>query len=381
MKTALLQLCKGDLQLYCPNGIAPDPMTTQLVLGFGAKLQLQDPAVYPQIRERYPNAEIVFCSTAGEIFDKAVQDNTVCFTAISFDTTTIRTHMVHTSGFDCSYDAGISLMQGIEFDGLCYILVLSDGSLVNGSELVRGINETVQKRVPVTGGLAGDADRFVSTLVGLNGQPQEGNIVAVAFYGNDLEVGHGSMGGWEMFGPEREVTKAVGNQLFEIDHQNALDLYKRYLGKYADGLPSSALLFPLSVKLVGSEKPVVRTILSIDVLNQSMIFAGDVPEGAQVRFMKANFDRIIDAASGAASQAFDYKLKKQPDLALLISCVGRKLILDSRIEEEVEAVADFLGNQTMLTGFYSYGEISPLNPTPQCELHNQTMTVTTFTER
>ena len=183
-----------------------------------------------------------------------------------------------------------------------------------------------------------------------------------------------------MFGPERIVTKSASNELFEINNENSLAVYKKYLGTYADGLPGSALLFPLSVKLPGTSEPVVRTILSINNETNSMVFAGDVPEGSMVRFMKANFDKLIDAASKAAQQTFVTKLVSNPKLALLISCVGRKIILDSRTEEEVEAVHEIFGENTLVTGFYSYGEISPFLADSKCTLHNQTMTITTFDE-
>jgi hypothetical protein len=220
----------------------------------------------------------------------------------------------------------------------------------------------------------------MSTLVGLNAEAPSGTIVAVGFYGAYLKVAHGSMGGWEMFGPEREVTRSSANELFEINHENALEVYRKYLGAYADELPGSALLFPLSVKITATSEAVVRTILSINKEVKSMVFAGDVPEGSMVRFMKANFDKLIDAASGAARQTFKTRLVTNPRLAILISCVGRKIILDSRTEEEVEAVHEVFGNNTLCTGFYSYGEISPFSANTKCALHNQTMTITTFDE-
>jgi len=124
----------------------------------------------------------------------------------------------------------------------------------------------------------------------------------------------------------------------------------------------------------------VRTIQSINEEDQSMIFAGDIPEGSKVRFMKANFDRLIDAASLAAKTSLTTLQEMSPKVAILISCVGRKLILGSRIDEEVEAVREILGQGTLITGFYSYGEISPVNESTKCELHNQTMTITCFEE-
>lgn len=282
--------------------------------------------------------------------------------------------------FSDSFEAGRSVFAGLNGDNLSYVLVISDGGLVNGSELVRGIDSVNTARIPVTGGLAGDGANFNYTLVGCNGKPERGNIVAIGFYGKHLKIGHGSLGGWDTFGPEKTVTRSAANHLFEIDGKSALDIYKRYLGKYADELPGSALLFPLSVRVDGAASDVVRTILSINNDDQSMVFAGDVPEGAKVRFMKANFDSLIDAATHAAGATLTQMTERKPRLALLVSCVGRKLILGKRIDEETEAVKTRLGDDTLLTGFYSYGEISPLVPGTKCELHNQTMTITTFDE-
>jgi hypothetical protein len=111
-----------------------------------------------------------------------------------------------------------------------------------------------------------------------------------------------------------------------------------------------------------------------------MTFAGDMPEGATATLMKANFERLIDGATGAATMSRS-SITDNPDLAILISCVGRKLVLKDRVEDEVIAVESVLGKQTAMTGFYSYGEICPQVPTEkQCALHNQTMTITTFKE-
>lgn len=354
----------------------------QLVLGFGGKALLSGGGFYSRLHQEYPAAAIVLCSTAGEIFEKKVMDDSISVTAIEFEKTTIKTAEISIDDYKLnSYDAGLALVKKLELtDDLCYIMVLSDGGKVNGSELINGINDYVKYKVPVTGGLAGDGTSFSSTLVGINAEPGSGKIVAIGFYSTHLKVAHGSMGGWEMFGPERMVTKSFGNELFEINNENSLAVYKKYLGTYADELPGSALLFPLSVKLPGASGPVVRTILSINNENNSMTFAGDVPEGSLVRFMKANFDKLIDAASEAAQQTFITKLVSNPKLALLISCVGRKIILGSRTEEEVEAVHEVFGDNTLVTGFYSYGEISPFFADSKCTLHNQTMTITTFDE-
>jgi hypothetical protein len=252
--------------------------------------------------------------------------------------------------------------------------------MVNGSDLVRGMNESLPSGVTISGGLAGDGPRFEKTLVGLDENIQIGNIAAIGLYGDHLEVSYSSRGGWDSFGPDRKITKSKANVLYELDGKSALSLYKKYLGDLAAQLPGSALLFPLAIRVGEHGQPLVRTILSINEAEQSMTFAGNMPEGAYARLMKANFDRLIDAAAGAAETcliAFD---KTPPQLALLVSCVGRRIVLGQRIDEEIDSVRDEFGKETALAGFYSYGEISPLGPTAGCELYNQTMTITAFRE-
>lgn len=281
---------------------------------------------------------------------------------------------------DNSYDAGVKLCQKLDVTDLKSVLIISDGLKVNGSELVHGLQECLPKTTFITGGLAGDGALFEKTLVGLNESPIEGRIAAVGFYGDDLEMTYGSVGGWDSFGPERLITKSEKNVLFELDGKPALDIYKLYLGEYAKELPGSGLLFPLSIRTNEENGYLVRTILSVNEKDKSLTFAGNMPEGAYARLMKANFDRLIEGASCAAQNSITDKTTA-PDFALLISCVGRKLVLDQRIEEEVEVVRAVYGNETAIAGFYSYGEISPSFNFMKCELHNQTMTITTLTEK
>jgi hypothetical protein len=308
-----------------------------------------------------------------------VLDNSFIAAAIQFENTKIKTASVNLKDFNNTYSAAISLAKKLPVQELTHILVFSDGNLVNGSEVVKGLTSQIDKNVLITGGLAGDGADFKGTLVGLNKQPNEGEIVAIGIYGDNITVTHGSQGGWDIFGLEKRITNSSGNVLIELEDQNALELYKKYLGDEAKNLPSSALLFPLSVTVPGAQNPVVRTILSINEEEKSMTFAGDVPVGSVVRFMKANFDKLTIAAAEAASFTKIDKERK-PDFSLLISCVGRKLILGSNTVGEVKAVGKIFDNKTVMAGFYSYGEISPFNEGGRCQLHNQTMTITSFYE-
>ncbi|MBL7924317.1 MAG: FIST C-terminal domain-containing protein [Bacteroidia bacterium] len=356
-----------------------DPKDYQLVIVFGSRILLSSPGFYQEIRNKYPKAEILMNSTSGEIIDTQVNDDTISLTAIRFDKTKFVTHTLNTCDHPNSESAGSNIAKTFCKDELTHILVIADGQLVNGSDLLEGLKNNLPKGIIITGGLAGDGNRFQKTLVGLNEQPAEGKIVAVGFYGNHLKVSHGSMGGWDPFGPERKITRSSANVLYELDGQPALSVYKKYLGEYSDELPGSALLFPLCIALNDQEEPVIRTILSINEDEQSLTFAGNVPEGRSARLMKANSDRLIEGASDAALSCLGNL--ERPDLAILISCVGRKMVLNQRIEEEVEVVREILGENTAITGFYSYGEISPPKGVSTSELHNQTMTITTLSEK
>jgi hypothetical protein len=352
----------------------------QLVLAFGAREILSNPDRYDELRSFFPESNILTCSTAGEIVGSKVTDNTIVVSALEFQKTTVRISEIKIEKSQNSYECGKALARDLLAEDLAHILVIADGHVVNGGDLISGFNINNERKIPITGGLAGDGSLFEKTLVGNNKTPTEGNIVAIGFYGKNLLVGHGYQGGWDAFGPERVVTKSDRNILYELDHQSALKLYKNYLGALASELPGSALLFPLSIRLPDTNEVVVRTVLSINESNQSMTFAGNLPQGATAQLMKANFDRLIDGSIHAADLSLESFGKSSPEFALLISCVGRKLVLNQRVEEEVEEASRVLGSDTAITGFYSYGEISPIVGMIRCELHNQTMTITTYRE-
>jgi hypothetical protein len=349
-----------------------------LVMAFAAPGFMDDPAPLQALARAYPRSHLIGCSTSGEIAGNAVNDGSISAAVIQFEHSDIATVAEHIHEVADSAKTGESLASALNKPGLKSVFVLSDGLRVNGSELVKGMCSALPQGVIVTGGLAGDGDRFRRTWVLRNGQPACDTVVAVGLYGERLVVTHGSRGGWDSFGPERRITRSSGNILHELDGKPALDLYKDYLGDRASGLPATGLLFPLSIRQNGFDRrQVVRTILGIDERSQSLVFAGDVPKGHLAQLMRANFDRLLHGASLAADEA---RLHAGSDcLAVAISCVGRRLVLGERIEEETESTLDNLAPGTQQIGFYSYGEISPC-ANGRSELHNQTMTLTTFSE-
>jgi len=347
----------------------------QLVLVFGLRAQLSSPGLFGAVRGRFPEANIVFVSTAGSFADTQIEDSSLVCTALRFKRATLR---AASANLTMSDDLGAlcnSLATQLHAPDLRHVLVFSDGGLVNGTTLSESFNASLPSGVTLSGGLAGDGTDFIQTLVGLDCVPTPGGIVAIGLYGPSLRLGFGTAGGWSAFGPLRTVTASVGNVLHTLDDRPALALYKEYLGPEADGLPGAALRFPLHIQLPGQPNGVVRTILSVDETQQTMTFAGDVPLGATARLMRASYEEIIQGAEIAAQQA-----ALDSSLVLCVSCVGRRIVLGQRIEEELECVRTIFGAGPVLTGFYSYGELAPSGQVQDCQLHNQTMTITSFGE-
>lgn len=351
-----------------------------LVLVFANRFLLEDDAVIESVRKEFPYEHLVFGSTAGEILCCSVFDNSISVTAIEFEKSSFVVERQNI--LDYGKDAktlGKTLYNKIPKQNLKHLFVLSEGSFVNGSSLIKGLENDIDLEVSITGGMCGDDARFEKTVASYKENPREGEVILIGFYGDTLEISYASFGGWIPFGPERIITKSEANILYEIDGQPALDLYKKYLGEKASELPQASLLYPLNVTPEGKKEPVVRTILNINNDDQSMILAGDVPMNSRVQLMMASVDGIAAGAQIAAEFAMKNR-KSNPELAILVSCIGRKLVMNQRVEEEVEHVRETIGEKIPMTGFYSYGEMAPFNESTSCELHNQTMTLTLISE-
>lgn len=326
----------------------------------------------------FSNSIIVGCSSAGEIYGEEVYEKTLSVAIMRFEKSNIELINLNLSDFSNSFDVGQNIANQFQKEKLKSIFVLSDGLNLNGSQLTKGLNSLLRDIV-VTGGLAGDDTRFEKTWVLVDNKPQSNYLSAVGFYGDDLHIAYGSEGGWSKFGINRIVTHSVDNVLYRLDDKPALEIYKSYLGESSNDLPSSGLFYPLMIKEEGNTQTKVRTVLAVNEDEQSITFAGDIPKGSEVSFMRASFSELV---VGASKSADDLNLKdyhNEDAINLAISCVGRKLVLGQRVEDELEAVVEKLSQNIKHIGYYSYGEISPLSD-GKCDLHNQTMTLTLIWE-
>jgi hypothetical protein len=355
----------------------------QLILTFGS-VDAPDAHWFAQIAALWPQAQHVYCSGGGQIVDGTVDDDRAVVTVVQFDRATVHAVVRDEANLHNSASLGDEIGQALAgTPDLNHVLVFAEGLVLNAAAFIAALNSALPTTVKVSGGLASNGIALTRNAVGLNGPPSAGRIVAIGLAGESLVIGTGSVGGWDFFGPERVVTRSETAVVYELDGENALSVYKRYLGEFASELPGIALLFPLAVWTHADGPVAVRTILAIDEDTGALRFAGDIPEGSTVRLMRTTTDKLIDGAASAARLAANLADAVAPSLTLCISCIGRRAVMRSRVEEELDEVVLASGHAPVI-GFYSNGEIAP--PTDgrtfaQAVLHNQTMTVTTIGER
>ncbi len=379
----IAQIILRDLALDMDQLDTLRDISPQLILVFGSPEHFSNPSLTASLSTAFPHAQRVGCTTAGEIAPNGVVNHSTVITAIHFERAKFVVAQAPLESMEKSFDAGATLARNLSSEHLRAVLVLGQGVNINGSAMILGMADILGQDMPITGGLAGDDGAFVQTYTLFNEAVSTAHIVGIGFLGEEVLFSHGSFGGWKPFGPTRKVTRCVGNILYELDGKPALDVYKTYLGDYAKELPASGLLFPFEMLSDARESlGQIRTILGVNDEDGSLVLAGEINPDGYLRLMHAHTNDLVGGAETAAHATLDgISACHGQALGLLVSCVGRKLVMGGRVDEEVEAVQEILGSNTVLCGFYSNGEICPGYQLRECSLHNQTMTITYLAEK
>ncbi|MGQ9920319.1 MAG: FIST signal transduction protein [Desulfobacca sp.] len=335
------------------------------------------PAFLQGVTEALGTQQLIGCTTDGEISCQGFTTNTAVLGGIVTDQITFS--LAGAMGLEGRAEqAGVELAQSLPPETR-YLQLFSDGLKGNGCAILRGIMRVLGTDLPITGGTAGDYGRFHRTWQFLGNRLLTDAAVAIGFAG-DFGVGTGVRSGWSPIGLAKKVTRSAGNILYELGGQPALEVYERFLGKHAAKLPAVGVEYPLGLtgnldKCADDEYLLLRATMSVNRQDGSITFAGEIPEGAQVRLTCGDITSVLQAAEEAANMALVGLEGRVPALIFFYSCMARKIILGRRTKEEIQIVREIIGQDLPVLGFYTYGEFCPLRQGGCSYLHNETVTV------
>ncbi len=378
MKTVQVHLRKKNFNQETLKPVLD--LKPNVVIAFANIEWANDPQLLKELKQHLPGIEIVGCSTAGEISNVGLFEKSMVLTAIRFESSSSKVQIMNEKVSADQRQSGRNLGQKLKDKNLRGLFLFAPGVTVQGSALLHGVKEAVGPDALLLGGLAGDSGKFVKTAVFHNDQTYSDHIIGLGFYGENIDFSHSSKAGFRSFGGVRQITKANDHIVFEIDGQPALKVYKESLGKHADDLPSTGLMFPLALlNNQQSETGLIRAVLGVNEADQSINLAGDVDSGTFFKLMRAENQSLIGGAQGAAEKVS--KNATSDSIGILISCVARRMVMGDAVEDEIDAALAELKNCQNVAGFYAYGEFGPFFSLVDCQLHNQTMTVNVISER
>jgi hypothetical protein len=270
--------------------------------------------------------------------------------------------------------------------------MLPDGLTRNGSAVIRGAQSVLGDNFVMAGGTAGDRGRFKQTWQVVGGRAYSNTLAGLMLYSRaPLKAGQGMMSGWRPIGLAKTVTKAVGNVVYTIDGQPALEIYQSYLGDKASQLPSIGVEYPFGMVddagkvgaaglRDGEEYILLRAPMGVDHATGAVSFAAEIPTGTKVKMTRAKSSDVVDGAREAARRTAG-SLSTKAEVVFFFSCMARKMVLGRRTKDEITAAQEIFGQGVPMVGFYSYGEIANCgSDRPVCRFHNETATFLALSE-
>jgi serine phosphatase RsbU (regulator of sigma subunit) len=339
-----------------------DQVLVQIFSGeSGEKLKL----VSAEISNRLPFATVIGSTTDGEIYNGEVLTKSTVVSVSVFFGTTIKSTAVDG---ESSYSNGQIIARRLIRNDTKLLILFSDGLQTNGEDLLKGV-EKIAPSIPVSGGMAGDNSLFEKTSVTLNGTLFNSGVVGVALNSNILNVLTDYNFNWRPIGKRLKVTKAYKNIVYTINHIEAGQVYKKYLGESVyNRLPATGVEFPLIINKGGVN--IARAIMSIDREDDSLTFAGNIRVGDRVQFGIGNIAMILQESIGNSKLLQNNGVES----FFLYSCMARRRLMPDEIESETLPFNDIAPT----VGFFTNGEFFHRNE--KNELLNQTLTYVGLSE-
>jgi len=364
-------LAAADLIERCNEGLGDlEPQAGWLLASHDLDLE----TLVRLIRDSYPDIELIGCTTL------APMSSALDFAEGSTTLTLFASDVVEFSaglGRNVTDDVGAAAAAAVEAAGVepgtkvAFCITTPSVEGVDPTSVTNALGEVLGPDVPVFGGGAVPDYPMSSPWVG-GMQFYDGEVytdaLPVLLLTGPLKVSMGVAHGWNGVGQEAIVTKAEGDRVYEIDNEPVAEFYRRYLG-----VAEPAQANPLAVFDEQADRHYLRAPVYYDDEDGAAVFLGSVPEGASVHISMASTDEILAGTDSSFNEALEgYPEESQPEGALIASCVVRNLLLGSRTSDELERIREGLGSETPVSGFYAFGEISPLGEGSTPRFHNET---------
>jgi hypothetical protein len=326
-------------------------------------------------------------TTAGEISISGFSTQSVVIMALSSDTLDFATGIGMNMSQDeaaCAVALVDDIRHKISIKEALSLLIFPDGMGGDGVKVIEGLHSVLGTGFEIVGGYLGDDENFETTFQYFNGKVYKNAIPGLLICGKKgFRTGIGVRSGFESIGNRFYCTDAEDNVVKKFDNEPALDLYKELLGEErSKRLPGVCLEYPFGLidekaSIAGKEYFQLRCGLVVDHEEGTIALAASIPEGSAITLTAASRGDIINGAKLAAEQAKESLKDARPQAILMFSCVGRKLVLGRRTQEEVAVVKKILGEDVPLIGFYTYGEIGPIDKMKEelaiTKFHNETV--------
>ena len=329
----------------------------QMFTSLGSQEEIEN--IASQIHATLPNAALIGASTAGEIMNGEMLENSTVISISVFEKT--RLHAYYERGEE-SYALGVALSKKVFDKETKCVITFLDGLQHNGQEYLYGLSVLNLNNVVLAGGMAGDMLDFKQTYTIFQNKVFDGGAVCVALKGEDLEVYQDYNLGWRAVGPTFTITKSEGARVYEIDNRPVKDVYAEVLGAFAvDNMPASTIEFPLICQ--EEDIFIARSMLHVND-DGSLLYGGNLEEGEKVRFGIGS--RTLVNQYNTKNRLFD---EESLQSCFIYSCLARKQFLG----KELEKTFRLLEQKAPTSGFFTFGEFF-LNNT-RARLLNITTTI------
>ncbi len=336
-----------------------------------AAIDFDHPLILAQIQTAFPDIELVGCTTNGEMSSVlGFQEDSLTLMIFCSDQITIRAGF----GRGVSQNSDSAVQEAIttatnnllELPQLC--LTFPEGIGIDGVSIIRTLQHHLGEKVPIFGGTSADSLAVQKSYQFFKQEVTSDAIPILLFSGN-IRYSHGTASGWRPIGKKSKVTKVDGCIVYEIDGKSALKFYQQHLGEA--GCNHEYISYPLAIFADDSQEFYLTSPGIHDEAVGSVTFMSSIPLNATIQMTEISREDILEATKLSVEQAIKNYPGHSPAAAMLISCAARRMLLGTRAKEEYQ-IFTHLSNHIPCCGFYSFGEVSPLQSSEQSQFHNQT---------